>query len=231
MTTNADPSLDPANAGTITGLLRVAFRKMMLDTDGMVPARVIAFNRDQGLVKVQPLIPMVPTQGLPTTCAPVGDIPILQIGAGGFVLNFPIKAGDLGFIYAGDRDTSNFMQSGGEAAPQTYRIKKFSHGVFIPAVMRSFVIAEENAECAVFQNENGTVYVALGAELVKIKGTDIKLDGNVLVTGTFTVEGATELQGGAAVSGGAPNALTVEGNQFNDGNIEATGSITPNVPP
>lgn len=169
MTTNSPPSRDPANDDSILGMLRNVLDKFLLGVDDMLPAQVVAFDRDANRVQVQPLVMLLTTNGDKVQRAQVASVPVVQLGAGGFVLNFNLKPGDFGYIKANDRDISLVMQGGTMSGPNTLRKHSFEDGVFIPVVDRQFVIDPEDADNPVFQSNDGVVNFALWSEFAKIR--------------------------------------------------------------
>lgn len=167
------PSIDPANIGTLMGLLRHVFSKQLQDVNGMLPARVIAINgnRNQPRVTVQPLVALLTTDGSQVSRAQIASVPVFQIGAGGYLLSFPVKEGDLGWIMANDRDISVFLQSYSESRPQTVRKNNFADAVFFPDSMRQYTIASEDQDNAVLQNAAGSTRVAIWPQFVKVTAT------------------------------------------------------------
>jgi phage baseplate assembly protein gpV len=188
----APPSRDPADEDSLLGVLRVAFDKFLMETDDMLPARVIAYDRQANRAQVQPLVQMVSTLGQRVNRGVLSSVPVLQYGGGGFVLSFNLKEGDLGWIKASDRDISLFLQSYALAAPNTKRLHDFSDAVFIPDVMRGYAINGEDAENAVLQTLDGTCRVALWSDKIKLTAPSVVVDtplatftGNVQVDGTL----------------------------------------------
>ena len=169
MTTNAPPSRNPADNDSLAGLMRVVTRKLLQNTDDMLPARVIAYDRTANVAQVQPLINVLTTDGQQTGRAQVAAVPVLQLGGGGFLISFPVETGDLGWIKANDRDVSLFRQFHAASAPNTYRMHSFEDAMFIPDTMlQGVTIAAEDEGNAVFQNLAGTVRLALWNALLKI---------------------------------------------------------------
>jgi cytoskeletal protein CcmA (bactofilin family) len=166
--TNAQPSRDPANDGTILGTLNQVMLKMMQGIDDCLPAQVIAFDRAANRATVQPMVKVLATNGETLSRAQIASVPVFQIGGGGYMLNFNLKPGDLGWIKASDRDTSLYLQGCTEQHPNTNRIHSFSDGLFFPQIMTGFAISPEDAENAVWQSLDGTVRVALWPDRVKI---------------------------------------------------------------
>jgi len=107
----------------------------------------------------------------------------MQFGGGGFVLNFNLKPGNLGWIKASDRDISLFLQTFKENAPNTLRLHSFQDAVFIPDVMTGYTINGEDAENAVLQTVDGSVRVAVWADRVKLTAGAASL--------TITADGST----------------------------------------
>jgi hypothetical protein len=164
------PSVDPADEDNMAGLFRHVFAKLMQGVDGMLPAVVVAFNgdRDAPRVTVQPQIALVTTGGAQVSRAQIASLPVFQFGAGGFLLSFPIKTGDFGWILANDRDISVYLQSGELSRPQTFRKQNFADAIFIPDAMRNYAIADEDVDNPVFQSADGSVRIALWEEFVKL---------------------------------------------------------------
>lgn len=224
MNSNNNPSIDPANNDTLAGSLRFAFNKLLQQVNGMLPAQVIAYDRTTNRVQVQLLIAVVTTDGSRISRPQIASIPVLVLGGGGFMLSFPLNAGDLGWVLANDRDISLFLQDYNESPPNTARIKNFSDGMFIPDVMRGYTINPEDDANAVLSSTDGTIRISLWPNQVKITSP------LTIVDGALTVTGALNAQGGLSGSGGAgPNPFTLTGNLLVTGNIGATGTITPGV--
>lgn len=165
-------SFDPSMRGDLPGTLRYILTKFLQNTDDMLPAKVMAFNRSTNRVNVQPLISIVTTNNNTVQRAPIQSLPVLQLGGGGFVMSFPIATGDLGWIKASDRDISLFLQTVARGAaaptqPNTARKHNFSDAIFIPDTMlQNVTIAGGDANSAVWQNFAGTTKIALGTTVV-----------------------------------------------------------------
>jgi hypothetical protein len=219
--TNANPSIDPSNIDSITGLLRHVMNKSMQSMDGMLPAQVIAFSRnDPNRVQVQPLIMLMDTNGAQIKRGQIASIPVLQLGGGGFVLSFNLKPGDLGWIKANDRDISIFLQSYKESSPNTYRKKDFSDSLFIPDVMKGYSVDAEDLENAVIRSIDGTVKISFGTDKVKIKAPNVEIEST-----DATINCSNQLNISSTVGITATTPLFRV-----DGQINASGNITPNVP-
>lgn len=206
MTELAKPSIDPADEGTLTGTMRHVFNKLMQGVDGMLPARIVAFSGDRNKprVTVQPLVAVVTTEGQQVTRAQVASLPVFQFGAGGFLLSFPLRAGDLGWIVAADRDISVFLQSYAEARPNSLRRQSFADAVFVPDVMRGYVIGEADSDRAVWQNTDGTVRISMGANDVKIVAPSVAIESDTLTHNGVNIGSTHQLSNSGGTGTGGP---------------------------
>jgi hypothetical protein len=193
MTKQHIPSTDPANEGDLSGVFRHVMGKFTEQLDVMLPAKVISYDRGTNRATVQPLIKVL-TTGSPTvgiSRATIINIPVYQIGCGQFTLNFPIQAGDLGWIHACDRDISIFAQGGTESAPNTLRKHNFADSVFYPDSIGGWSISDSSA--AVLQTKDGNISVSVGASAVTLKAGGssmvVSSSGVAITGGTVTHNG------------------------------------------
>jgi|SRR5208337_2284349 len=233
---NANPSIgnNPADLDSFTGSFRFIFAKLMQSIDGALPAKVIAFNRATNLAQVQPTISVIDTNGNATPRAQIASVPVLQIGAGNFMLNFPVNTGDLGWIVALDRDISNFLNSYQDSSPNTFRVKNFADSFFIPNILTNYTIAGGDVNNAVLQSTNGQVKLSLGMVELTLSAPTINIDAateanmnsatvNISATGELNIMASTiNITTVGVVNMTTPTLAVV-------GNITATGSITPFV--
>lgn len=204
------PSMNPADEGSLEGGMRLFAKKLTANMENMLPARVIAYDRARNRATVQPVVALVTTDGNAVSRAQIPSVPVLQLGGGGFVLSFPIKVGDLGWLHASDRDISLFLQSLEDGAPNTARMHTFQDGMFIPDNLRQWTLDGEDQERAVFQSTDGLTRVAIGtdgvfitAPLVHHESAEVTMSGNLTVDGRIT--------GTGGVTG--PNNITLEGHK------------------
>lgn len=191
------PSIDPADEDSLAGVLRGVLAKTLQNVDDMLPATVIAYDRETNRATVQPQIMMGTTDGQKVSRAQIASVPVFQFGAGGFVMAFPVKPGDLGWIKASDRDISLFLQEHKEEWPNTKRMHSFQDGLFIPDVMRQWTLDAEDQERLVIQTTDGATRIAVGVgEVVVTAPTKVRLD-----TPLVEVTGRVEAEGGVTGAG------------------------------
>lgn len=174
MNTYAPPSRSGADDGTIVGMLRIVLGKFLQNVDDMLPARVVAYDRETNRAAVQPMIDMVTTSVPPEriTRAQIASVPVLQLGGGGFVMSFPIVPGDFGWIKANDRDISLFKKTLAKASPNTQRKHSFEDALFIPdTFLNQVTIDPLDEESALWQSLDGSIRIALASTYIKMMGS------------------------------------------------------------
>lgn len=212
MAVNAPPSIDPANDGTMTGMLVQTYKKLLQRTDDMLPAKIISYDRGTNRAQVQPMIVVVTTAGEQVARAPIASVPVFQLGGGNYVLNFPMNPGNLGWIKASDRDLSLFLQAYSTAKPNTGRIHSFEDSVFLPDVMTGWEIQSEDEDNVVLQTLDGSQRIAIWGDRVKITS-----DNRVVIDAPIT-----EFTG-AIINGTNP---AYDDYAYFGGEIRATDEIT-----
>ena len=183
--------------------LSSAITQSLMQTDGMLPAKVVKVDRTAGRVSVQPMIQMGDTGGNKITRAIVPNIPIITMGAGGIFASFPVQIGDLGFVFAADRDTSLFYQSqGGMDWPNTERLHQFGDGGFLPLKLFNFSIAGGVlSDGFSLQTDDGSTFVTLKAGEIQLNAAMVKIVGDVEHTGNLTRTGDTATTGAVTNNG------------------------------
>lgn len=187
--TKTIPAHNPADENTLSGLNKVLIDKISMNIQCVIPAIVQSYDKLTNRAVVKPAITGVASQGQKIPHEAFIDIPVLNISGGGYVISFPIKEGNTGWLIASDRNISLFKQSLEESAPNDYRKHRFEDGFFIPDKINN--TPSTNINSLLIQNETGTVSVELTETGVNIKGLTT-ITGNTSVIGTLTVStGAT----------------------------------------
>ncbi|MCO8160984.1 hypothetical protein NRB16_24435 [Pseudomonas sp. LJDD11] len=175
---------DQANDGNLAGALKHALNNWLMGVDDMLPARVVSYDDTSNRAVIQPVVMIGGTDGSKLSRARIANIPVFRFGGGGFFIRFPLKAGDLGWLKANDRDISLIMQSGGgEEWPHTKRRHSFSDAMFFPDTFKQWVIDGANADALVVQSLDGAVCLALHADkfVLKSPAGEIAVDGSLSI--------------------------------------------------
>lgn len=183
-------------------------------TDKLIPAQVLQYDRAKNMATVQPMIMLVDMNDNTRMRNQIANIPVLSLGGGGFTINFPLKAGDFGWIFAADRDISLFVQDLKASPPNTFRSHSFSDSWFIPDIFRKYTIAAEDSTDMVIQSvDSGTRIAISNGEIritapsyVKVTTPKATFSQDVEILGKLTVQQMTYSNGGfsAIGTGGTP---------------------------
>lgn len=219
---NAPPSKNPADDGSLAGALNTVLRKLMQQTECMLPARVVEYDRARNVATVQPIIQVLTTSGEAVSRAQIAEVPVLALGGGGFVMHFPLQPGDLGWIEASDRDISLFTQALAEAPPNTHRLHSFSDGRFVPDVLRQFEAGSVAGDAMAIQSTDGTVRVELSPGRLLLVAPEVRVD-----TPTATFTGDVSIEGSATVA----VETTTAGIAFTTHRHTAQGATAITTPP
>lgn len=217
--TNANQS----DKSSLWAAISFAMRQKSIVEDGMIPATVMAYDRTTNLATVKPLIQLVTVENTVQPRAPLVSINTLSIGGGGFHISFPIKPGDLGWIFASDRDLGMFKQQLAESAPTSGRIKSFSDGLFIPDVFRKYQIDGADEASMVIQSTDGATKISISGDSINITAPTkvtvttplAQFTEDVQVDGKLTVSQQATMNGGLTAADGQnctlPSGTTIGG--------------------
>lgn len=228
------PSQDPADSGSAGGALRTIFRKQLMKTDGQLPAVVMSYDRARNRATVRPLVSLLLTSGQTVRRASIASVPVLALGGGGFTLTFPLKAGDLGWIEASDRDISLFVQSLKDSPPNDLRIHSFNFGRFVPDAFSQYTFdAADDGTAMVLQSYDGTVKIALDTNMVRVRAPTIDLQATTLITMTAPAITMHQTGGGpGTMFTGSPVVMPdaiingVQQSTHHHGNVQNGGGVT-----
>lgn len=205
----------PENYSDLGDMMASVMGVMAKQLENMMPCKVVSYDRVANTAIVQPMLKVIMTGGVYPR-AEIGPVPVFAAGAGGFVVNFPIKAGDLGWLLANDRDITAFVESLAESEPATYRTHSFNDSVLFPDAMRGFTTSGEDGNM-VIQSTDGATRISLGAgrillkhpTLVRIECPMVETTGDVKVAGTLTA--TTDVIGGGVSLKNHKHTLTQPG--------------------
>lgn len=200
MTNPAIPSRKPGQGDDLTGTMDLVLRKFLLDVDDMLPARIVSYDRTKNRAQIEILYRITMTDGSMHPLIAPAEIPALTMGGGGMCMTFPLKRGDLGWIKASDRDMSLFLQSYEAEPGNTARLHCFEDGVFIPDVMKDFVVTDGDA--ATLQTLDGKTSVAVKS-------------GSIVLTAGSTIVSIT--------NSGVESNKPIKAPQFTDGSLNLVG--------
>lgn len=118
---------------------------------------------------------------------PLVDCPVVFPGGGGYILTYPLKAGDEALIVIAERCIDAWWQSGGVQAAAEYRLQDLSDGFVIPGPRSQphVVAGGVGMTGAELRTDSGTM-------VLRLKGTSVELvapGGVTFDTPTLTLTG------------------------------------------
>jgi hypothetical protein len=181
----------------------------------LIPASVLEYNRATNMATVQPQMMILDVSDNTRSRNPIGDVPVLSLGGGGFHISFPLQQGSFGWILAADRDVSQFVENLQQSPPNTLRSHSFADSWFIPDVFRQYTINSSDANAMVIQSTDGTTRISISEGQVNIFAptsamittptatfsNNVVILGNLQVDENLTVTGLTEVNGGFNATG------------------------------
>lgn len=186
-------STNPANEGSLEGILKTVLNKFQMNLQICLPCVVTKVDRNKNRVSVLPLMDILLTDGTTMPRAEVFNVPIKSMGAGGFIINFPVKVGDYGWIRSCDRDISLFKQTYKRSKPNTRRKNSFEDAVFEPDTINHnyFTISGEDVDNLVIQSHDNTTKISMKDGKIVIQADEIELKAtqNKFTGGTIKHDG------------------------------------------
>jgi Phage protein Gp138 N-terminal domain len=192
----------------ISNLIRVA-----------LPCQVISFDATRQVVSVQPtLTEIVRNNGVKQTLAlpQLDDVPVVQLGGGGFSITFPIQPGDEALVVFGDMCMDSWWQSGGINNNQIERRRHDLADGFALVGLRSQprVLSNYSDSQCQLTSDDGSVFIAIDDNGITVEGpaitvkatsgdVDIIASGKVNITeGSNTVDFFMHQHSGVQTGGG-----------------------------
>ena len=188
----------------------------------VIPAVVVSYDRPKNLVTVCPAINRVMAANGESIPRAEVIVPCFNPAGGGIGINFPLKAGNTGWLIAADRDTSGFKSTRKVSTPESHDLHRFAFGFFLPDEVYGFAISPLDDGALVIQTTDGTTKIS-------IKDDDIQIStmGKSTVTASEVEVSAltVSLTAATSLSVVAP-AITVTGEIALTGGMAASADVT-----
>lgn len=197
-------------------------RQFSLDLEMTLPATVISYDRAKNLVTCRPAINRITVENKSVERSEV-VVPCVNFTGNDIGINFPLKAGDTGWIIAADRDTENFKKTRKVADPHTYELHRYDFGMFIPDQVSGFKVSNDDKNALVIQTLNGKTKIAIDHQKITIESQkDLVINAD---SATINIEKDANITVGTSATLICPET-TITGNIAVTGEITATGDIT-----
>lgn len=186
------PNRNPNAGFSLPNLANLAIEKALLNVSKMLPAKIKSYDSSKNRAVIEICYKTTMSNGSIHNLVAPAQVPVMVAGGGGFYLSWPLKAGDLGWILAADRDISLFLRTYEAQPGKTRRYHSFEDGVFIPDVMHSLVSVSDTGVC--LQHESRRAYLHMESDRIVLSagGTFIEItSGSIRTNGTISGPGAT----------------------------------------
>ena len=115
------------------------------------------------------------------------DVPIFSPRAGGYVLTFPVAAGDECLVVFGDMCMDAWWQNGGVQNQVDKRRHDLSDGFALVGIWsQPRNVSGYSTSSAQLRNESGTAYVEISGSNVNIVGSSVTINGRDFMTHKHT---------------------------------------------
>ena len=163
----SEPSYAPPCEDSESSAFDYISRQINLRLEVCQPAIVKSYDREKNTVTVVPAITEPTATGEFVERCEI-DVSVLSPCGGGFVMNFPLKEGDTGWLLASDRDISLFKQQRTVINPNTYRVHTLEDAFFIPDRVNNFKVENEDNANVVIQSLDKNVKISMGEKEIKL---------------------------------------------------------------
>lgn len=185
--TQSIPSYNPSDTKSMAGAMRIFADYLLNLIETCQPCIVQSVDYSTNTVIVKPAINVSTTVG-EYVQRDVIKLTAWRFASGGFLIHYPIKQGDTGWIIASDKDTSLFKQEKAIADPNTNLKHQYSQGFYIPDKISGFSVSSDDTGRLVLQNESGSEKISIGASDTKLKTNSFSIDGDTSTTDKITGE-------------------------------------------
>lgn len=186
-----------------------------------IPAIVIDVDREKNIVKVE-YAPNIKLSTGEDIKRGVIEVPILVASGGGFMVNFPISKGDVGWVIAGDRDTTNYREDNSKQYNLfSLETHQYNFGFFVPDVFSA-----ENKTFKLTEDDKGKFVIQTLDGLTKIRMSD---DKTIEIFSKYSNSKNTQIVLNAKtgkIGIVCPEKLTIEGDVEITGKLDVTGDVT-----
>lgn len=174
MNDDANISYNPY-IGSIDGFIIAAIKKYLSQVQTCIPAIVKeVISRDT--VVVTPAVQQIDSKWQSVPWAAI-KLPVRTPGGNGIFASWPLRAGDTGYIIAGDLDPSLFLND--KSRPQRQNIMnrhQYQFGFFVPDAINGYNVSSDDNGALVISTSDGKTKLVLGSNSLKIKSDSVIIE-------------------------------------------------------
>lgn len=182
-------------------MLRLAMEGMAVDMWTAMPGTIVSFDGAKSTASVRLGLTRAfrnPDDSVDNRAIPnLPDVPVIFPRGGGYVLTFPVAAGDPCLVVFASRNIDAWWQNGGVQAPLDGRIHDLSDGfAILGPFIQTATLSAMSGSAAQLRSLDGTTVVEVGAGTIKLTApTKVTID-TPLVEVTGRIEAVGEVKAG-----------------------------------
>lgn len=190
---------------TLAELITDSIKAQLLDLHTSLPAKVESYDPAKQFVKVQPMLQRKFVNEDPVNLPIIENVPVLFFGAnaGKSFLTFPIKAGDLGFIFFSERSLDKYLSSNGNSPvfPDNGGIHDLSDGFFFPGGQTDITALKDINANDVFLRNDQIKLTLYPTGKLEIKGASQEMISVISAFMEQAVSAVEEIAGSTVATG------------------------------
>jgi hypothetical protein len=167
-------------------VIRLAMDCLMANIHTCLPGKIISYDKDTGLAKVQPLLKRkYKNAKTPTELPVISGVPVLFPRTGTARLRFPVKADDTVALFFSERSLDRWLEKGGSVDPEDPSRFALNDAIAVLGMYpKSEALAANGAETSL-ELASGTAWIEIkesGEILVKNasnQSVTLKSDGEI----------------------------------------------------
>lgn len=163
-------TLNPLNTNTTQNILTSFFQSMQSQVHTALPVEVVKVDTNKQTVSLESLVSMVDNEGNKVEYGLMSNVPYIRLQASNYGIIIDPKVGDKGLAIFCSRDISNVKKS---KIPASHRKHSISDGIYIASLF----------------NGKPKTYLKFNDNTVEIVATQIKINGDVTITGDANIAG------------------------------------------
>lgn len=169
--------------------IQFAIAQAMKGLSISLPGIVQEYDADTRRAKVQPAIDIMLTNAETMAQPVLEDVPVIMPAGGGFVVHFPLAAGDAVMLLFSQRGIDEFKASYARAKPERAVIFNIKDAVAYPAFgSLSPSLPSSASNSLVLSREDGSEFISLGAG-----GVTIQTAGELNISASAVRHGGTNI--------------------------------------
>lgn len=186
---NKDPEKD---YGNLTDVLQFVFHQFMKDIYVSIPGIIETYDPETKRCKVRPAINTRLTSGVMIAPSSIINVPVIWPGGGGFVFLSPLPPGSPVEIKFSQRGITAFKETFLISDPGTTFFDK--HDAHVIPGYGALGVTPGSITGACLQKEDGSIFICIEDDKIKIKGDIEMLNG--IITGPNVFNGPASSQHG-----------------------------------